>query len=280
MKNIYCKTLQEYNDLPKTFQEYTVIHIQFSDWAKVEAWENSKVEAWENSNVEAWENSNFEAWGNSKVVARENSKVEAWGNSKVVARENSKVVARENSKVEAWENSKVEAWENVCIRNHSEFTELSLFWYSVCFMIQVCKKLKRKSTTIVINTHYENNIDTFIDMNDVKKLNDQTVLLYKRVSFDYKTQENTKNETLWSVGKILEVPYWSPESECGEGKFHACSRTFFCDQFRSKENDRYIALSVKIDDLYTHKNPQYPHKIAFKKGKVLYEVDRNGNKIS
>jgi hypothetical protein len=132
----------------------------------------------------------------------------------------------------------------------------------------------------VINTQYENNTDTFIYLNDVEKLNDQMVLLYKRVSFDYKTQENTKNETLWNVGKVLEVPHWSPESECGEGKFHACSRTFFCDQYRSKEDDRYVALSVEIDDLYTHKNPLHPHKVAFKKGKVLYEVDRDGNKIS
>jgi len=272
MKNVYCKTLQEFNDLPKSFTEFTIIHIQFSDWVSVVARGNSRVEARENSRVEAWENSRVVALGNSRVEARENSRVEAWGNSSVEA--------WGNSRVEAWENSRVEAWGNSSVINQSVFTDLSIMFYAVCFMAQTTKKLKRAKTATIINPNYDNTISKFIELNDVKKLNFDHVLLYKRVSVDLKTQEETNNETVWCIGKKLEVPVWSPEKECGAGKFHACSRTFFCDEFRyTKADDRYIAISVKISDLYTHKNPQYPHKIAFRKGRVLYEVDRDGKKI-
>jgi hypothetical protein len=73
-------------------------------------------------------------------------------------------------------------------------------------------------------------------------------------------------------------PKWDPTSqECGEGKFHACSRTFFCDEFRSERGDRYVAIEVAVADLHAWKNPTYPHKIAFRTGRVLHECDRYGN---
>jgi hypothetical protein len=102
------------------------------------------------------------------------------------------------------------------------------------------------------------------------------VILYKRVSSDYKTQEGTKNETLWEVGSVVEHPSWNPaEEECGEGKFHACATAMWCDEFRSKKGDKYIAISVEKNDLYEWKNnPNYPTKIAFRKCTVIKEVDR------
>ena len=102
------------------------------------------------------------------------------------------------------------------------------------------------------------------------------VILYKRVSEDFKTQEGTENETLWSINSIVEHPNWNPsQAECGEGKFHACALPFWCDNFRSKRGDRYIAIEVNIKDLYEWtNNPSYPNKIGFRKCKVLAEVKR------
>jgi hypothetical protein len=106
------------------------------------------------------------------------------------------------------------------------------------------------------------------------------VILYKRVSAEFKTQETTKNETLWEIGSVIEHPAWEPASgECGEGKFHACSRPYFCDEFRNLKDDRYVAIEIKSADLHEWKDsPRYPHKIGFRAGKVLYECDRMGNK--
>jgi hypothetical protein len=101
------------------------------------------------------------------------------------------------------------------------------------------------------------------------------------VSSDWKTQEGEKNETVWLVGSVMSHPSWNPsEEECGEGKFHACSRAYFCDEFRDKPNDRYIAIEVDPSDMFTWSEPSYPHKAAFKAGKVLYECDRYGKKIN
>ena len=104
-------------------------------------------------------------------------------------------------------------------------------------------------------------------------------IVFKRVSVDFKTQEGEKYETLWPIGTVLEHPRWKPQSgECGEGKFHACAKPGWCDVFRNKKDDRYIAILV--EDIYEWTNsPQYPQKIAFRKATVLHECDRNGKKI-
>ncbi|MDR2004094.1 MAG: hypothetical protein LBQ74_13765 [Prevotella sp.] len=107
------------------------------------------------------------------------------------------------------------------------------------------------------------------------------VILYKRVSSDFKTQEDQRWETIWKVGAKLTHPNWNPsEEECGKGKFHACAKPGWCDEFRNKKGDRYIAIEVHVKDLYEWTdNPNYPTKIAFREGTVLYECDRKGNKI-
>ncbi len=110
------------------------------------------------------------------------------------------------------------------------------------------------------------------------EVKDGFVILYKRVSFDYKTQENKENETLWEIGTTLEHHAWNPyNDECGAGKFHACARAHWCDEFRNKKDDKYISIQIHIDDLYEWRNlnVNYPQKIAFRKGKVLAEVNRN-----
>ena len=109
------------------------------------------------------------------------------------------------------------------------------------------------------------------------EVKDGSVILYKRVSKDFQTQEGTTNETLWSIGTTLEHPAWKPDGEeCGAGKYHACSRPKFCDEFRDKSDDRYIKLQVRIEDMYAWENPYYPSKIAFRKGIVLGECNQAG----
>lgn len=40
-----------------------------------------------------------------------------------------------------------------------------------------------------------------------------------------------------------------------------------------------LAISVPVKDLHAWPNPQYPHKIAFRTCKVLYECDNFGKRI-
>jgi hypothetical protein len=122
---------------------------------------------------------------------------------------------------------------------------------------------------------------SYLDRHKVK-ITDNHVTLYKKVSIDFKTQEGTENETLWEVGTTLTHDNWEPyKSECGKGKFHACARAHWCDGFRNRNDDKYIAIKVAVSDLYEWPDEQeYPQKIAFRKGKVLYECDRDGNRLS
>lgn len=101
----------------------------------------------------------------------------------------------------------------------------------------------------------------------------------KRVSKDFKTQEQTANETLWTIGETLTHLKWEPKAhECGAGKFHACAHPIHCDKYRTETGDRYIAIKVALKDTYVWKNGEHPNKIAFRNGTVLHECDVNGKK--
>ena len=155
-----------------------------------------------------------------------------------------------------------------------------LFGFAVAWLFnEKAKGIKKDKNSTIINVKYKSNEDFFFQNNPID-YSKPTVILYKRVSKDYKTQENTQNETLWLPGTSVEHKNWSPTgSECGEGKFHACARPIFCNQYRSREGDKYVAIKVSKKDLFAWKNPNHPRKIAFRKGKVIYECDEEGNKI-
>jgi hypothetical protein len=196
-----------------------------------------------------------------------------------VARENSSVVARENSSVVARENSSVVAWGSVGVHLQSSLSSVILFAFAVCWSHAKGKVQKKSKTATIIKPIKSVGNNGWLEDQAIKP-NKSSVVLFKRVSSDFKTQENTTNETDWSVGKVLEHPSWNPKSgECGEGKFHACSRPYFCDEFRSIKGDHYIAIKVNVKDLHAWKDAQYPHKIAFRKGTVLYECDKMGKKV-
>lgn len=265
------------------------------------AYENSKVDAYNNSVVKAQRNSSVNSFHDATVFSMSQSTVTGYNNSTIIAKvdsivksfdnvnifaygwsnvksfNNSKVKAYDNVSIKAFDNSEVEAYGNSVVRVEYDIKKLSLHGYSVLFMPynsnfkftkgRKCKVVKYKQ-------------EKFIERNGVKKVKG-SIILYKRVSKDFLTQERTLNETLWKIGSIVTHPNWNPTfRECGEGKFHACSKPFECDEFRYDDDDKYIAIKVKIADLYEwNNNPAYPKKIAFRKGKVLYEVDNLGNSI-
>jgi hypothetical protein len=267
------KNQSEWDALPKSFPVYTVIEIRCEGWLYINSNpENSNVVARENSNVVAWENSNVEAWGNSNVVA--------WGNSNVVARGNSNVVAWENSNVVARENSNVVAWGSVSIHAHSEFSTIVLMAFAVCIALAKCKITKKSETATIVQPKFPKGNKGWLENEGVEPTG-STILLFKRVSKDFKTQEGTDRETLWLVGSTVTHPKWSPkDEECGSGKFHGCSRPYFADQFRSERGDRYIAIEVDLKDIHAWDEAQYPHKIAFRQGKVLFECNKFGKQVT
>ena len=139
-------------------------------------------------------------------------------------------------------------------------------------------KIKKEKTCLI--QRFDDTIKKVFLVREGIEKKGRDVILFKRVSKDFKTQEGTKNETSWNIGSTITHQNWEPtQSECGAGKFHACSRPYFCDEFRSDDGDKYIAVRIKVADLYEWERPEYPHKIAFHTGKVLYECNKYGGKI-
>ena len=261
LREIIIKTQDDLDALPNAFEEYTTIKICATEIITIrETRDNSHVEALGNSRVEALGNSRVEASGNSRVVARDNSHVEAWEDSHVEARDNSRVVALGNSHVVAWHNSHVEARDN----------SLVVAWDNSHVVALGNAKCIRQS-----------DIDGTVEsvLRQIGPENGQEIVVYKRVSTDFKTQEGTENETLWAVGTDLEHPAWDVSEECGDGKFHACFTPRWCDGFRDIEGDRYVAILVQTHDLHVFARPTYPQKLAFRRGKVLFECNIKGEKL-
>jgi hypothetical protein len=239
--------------------------------SSVLACDNSSVLAWDISSVETRDNSSVVAWNKSSVAARDNSSVDARDNSSVVARDKSSVVARDNSSVEAWGNAGVYL--------QSYVASVSLFMFSACWVLRKGKVSKKSKTATIITPKISVGNDAWLEGQAIKPKKNN-VVVFKRVSSELKTQEGTDNETVWELGKTLGHPDWMPtDSECGEGKFHACSRPYFCDEFRTVKGDRYLAIQVNVKDLHAWPWAQYPQKIAFRQGKVLYECNKFGKKI-
>jgi hypothetical protein len=193
-----------------------------------------------------------------------------------VALGNSSVVARDNSSVVAWDNSSVVAWDTSSL--HSYSGNGVLFGNAVGFSKGGKIEKRSESSTIVIPKEPKT-LDEWLIAHGIQP--SESMVLYKRVSKEFLTQEETKNETKWTIGSELMHPSWNPtHSECGEGKFHACAKPYFADQFRSGQCDRYIALEIKMCDLHAWlDSPQYPHKIGFRACKILYECDRFGKRL-
>ena len=137
-------------------------------------------------------------------------------------------------------------------------------------------KIAKKSKEVIVRDIVPQNYWERHGIKQTKK-----VILYKKVSKDFKTQENTANETTWEIGRLITHTNWNPtEKECGGGKFHACAKPYFCDEFRNERSDRYIAIEIKLSDTYEWTDdPSYPHKIGFREGLPLYECDRFGRKL-
>ena len=195
------------------------------------------------------------------------------------ARESSRVEARGSSSVVAWESSRVEAWGSVGVHLEGVDVTVLLYGFAVCWKKAQGTIKKESETATIIEPIFKEGVTGWCE-NEAIKVDNGKVIVFKRVSKKWQTQEGTKNETIWEPGKTLEHHDWRPnEEECGEGKYHACSRAYFCDEFRNLGDDRYVALEVAIEDMYAWSRPSYPHKIAFRKCKVLHECDQWGDKI-
>ena len=165
----------------------------------------------------------------------------------------------------------------VYIHNNSA---LVLAGFAVAFLYAKAKVKKAKTATI-IRPRWAKGATGWSEREGVISAGRGKVILFKRVSQKFQTQEGTKNETIWTPGATLTVPNWNPtSSECGEGKFHGCARPGPCSQFRNLSTDRFVAIEVELKDLHAWEGGDYPHKIAFRSGKVLYECDIFGEKVT
>ena len=247
MKTVIVKTQSEWDILPKSYTDHTIIEIR------------CKLE----------------------IIVRitpDSSTVTAYDSSTVRACDSSTVTAYGSSTVRACGSSTVTAYDSSTVRAESAISIITLFAFSVAFVKLNMKVLIKSKNATVITVRPPKTATEWLDFHGVE--HSKEAVLFKRVSHDFKTQEKTSNETTWSIGSVLEHPNWGPSlEECGAGKFHACHHPSACDMYRVSTGDKYVAIKIDVNAMFVWKDdPQHPNKIAFRKGTVLYECDVNGNK--
>jgi hypothetical protein len=153
MPDITIRTQAEFDALPESFEEHTLIiilndptagriiirgnrgnasvkaygnaSVVAQDNASVWAWDNASVVAQDNASVWAWDNASVEAWGNASVEAYGNASIVAWGNASVRA--------YDNASVQAYDNSSVVAHNQAAIRRYSAAATITLHDSSACW---------------------------------------------------------------------------------------------------------------------------------------------------
>ena len=264
MKTVVVTNQSEWDALPSAFPEYTTIEIRSSERITI-----NQVPS--GSRAVLWDSSRAELRDSSRAVLRDSSSA--------VLRDSSRAELRDSSSAVLWDSSRAVLWGQ-STAHHKSVIAPTLHGQSVCFRYGGAAAPNAADDAIVIAVKERKGVDGWLDAEGIV-VSDGAVILHKRVSANFQTQEGTPNETKWKIGAEIAHPAWNPTSgECGEGKYHACSRTYFCDEFRNNPGDVYIAIRVAVADLYAWDGGDYPHKIAFRAGTVMHQVDRWGDEIA
>ena len=239
------------------------------------------VTAYDSATVRAYGSATVTAYGSATVTACDSATVRACDSATVTAYGSATVTAYDSATVRAYDSATVRAYGSATVTAYDSGASIALLGFAVGVLFAKARVTKRgKNTALVRQTpRPAKTFSEWAELNHTAARRGK-LTVFKRVSYDFKTREGTCNETVWRPGDTLEHPAWAPtEQECGGGKYHACAAPFFCDSYRSRAGDRYVAIEVATRDTYVWPDARHPHKIAFRKGRVLYECDVMGKKI-
>ena len=252
-----------------------------NDHSTVYAYDHSTVYAYGQSTVSAYGQSTVSANGHSTVYANDQSTVYAYDQSTVSAYDHSTVYAYDQSTVSAYDHSTVSANGQSTVSAYNQSTVYAYDQSVVRIYSKITKIKKQEKTAVIIKVKpLKITTESWLKRFNIQRHTKDEYILFKRVSADFKTQENTSNETSWLIGSTVTVKTWEPkQKECKGGKFHGVAYPAYAMRFRKEPGDKFIALVIHKKDLYAWPNPIYPAKIGFREGRVLYECDIKGKKI-
>ena len=262
-----------------TVRAYGSATVRAYGSATVTAYGSATVTAHGSATVTAHDSATVRAYGSATVTAYGSATVTAYGSATVTAHGSATVRAHDSATVRAYGSATVTAHDSATVRAHDSATVV-LRGLAVLFLFSLGVRVLGCGPRCVIQRCLPfETLDEYLESESVQCV-DKWVLVYKRVSEEWLTQERTERETCWKPGLTVTHENFQPQSgEFGAGKFHACSLPIYCDEFRSEPTDRYVAIRVKRRDLAFWPRGNYRHKIGFRKGEVLFECDRDGRML-
>ena len=198
MKTIIVKTQKELDELPKSFDEYTEIHIRSAE----QAWLSIKYSP-DNATIILWESSHAILRGSSHAILWESSHAILRGSSHAELRESSHAILRGNSSTKIHDSS-------VTI---DALLEQSI---AICINKKCIVKKKDKTAQVIVCPQVLYNTTSFADIYKNNLVDGKYIILYKSVNPDTLCDFYTGKIKYEGV---VTCPDWNPDKniQCGNG---------------------------------------------------------------
>jgi hypothetical protein len=246
-------------------------------------WGSSHAVLWDSSHAELWGSSHAVLRGSSHAVLRGSSHAELWGSSHAVLWDSSHAVLRGSSHAVLWDSSHAELRDS----SHAELRDSShaVLWDSshaelrsplvaVHKQINSWSKPKVTGKGVVIEVLPCKTPEEWCERYGLK-VSRGAATLYKALDADLKATRNFA----YPIGETVAAPDWDGGvAECGGGLHFSPSPAHALDF--NREAKRFVACRVKLADIAVHEDATYPAKVKAKRCRVLYEVDRRGEKVA
>src|SRR5581483_6468502 len=168
---------------------------------------SSHAELRESSHAELRESSHAVLLGSSHAVLLGSSHAELRESSHAELRESSHAVLRGSSHAELWEQSTAHQKSRKAPELHGQ---------AVCFLYDgYAVPIRKSDNATIIQVVNPKSVADWLEKEGVVEA-DGKVVLYKRVSKNFLTQEHKPWETTWVIGEVKTHPNWNPtREECG-----------------------------------------------------------------
>lgn len=245
------------------------VHVLASGNCLVLATDHATVVARGHVTVTATTAAKVVAYDSVSVDAGGYSRVEATGTTTITASGSSAIIAAGNTYVTAFGATRVRASAQALVRDRNSYGKITT----------------TSSTTLITSTGtarctargvYTSSAD-WCEKHGVTIADDNTVVLYKAVNKEFiSTHHALYKPGSWTVAHDWDGTF----RECGGG-LHFSARPFLALGYHGldKDNVRFVACRVRVDQIANFREPSFPDKVKAEMCFNLYECDLFGNQL-
>ena len=239
-----------------------------SGWFR--ASDSASVEAYGSASVQAYGSASVQASGSASVRAYDSASVQASGSASVRASGSASVRASGSASVRAYDSASVEAYDSASVRAYDS-ASVQASRYVAVHKHRTPYGEPTVKGGVLIEVPY---IDTFADWCDFHGLarHRKQPVVFKAVDDNL----TSGHGHTYPIGEKVTCDDWSPEASCGNG-LHFSQTPHHATRYQS-DATRWLACAVPAASVLIDSGIG-ADKVKAPSCRVLYEVDRDGNRV-